>query len=79
MSGSDHSTTTLKDFCGLAQEKHQRNKHSGQQSTVRLWTAGGRLTVDVGHAVVAAPDAVIDMARREAGVAPDAFWRGEVL
>lgn len=79
MPGTEHSTVPIKDFCGLAQRKRQRNKvSSDQQSRVELWTERGRVRVTVGHSAVAAPDAIIDMARREAGVAPSEFLRGEI-
>jgi hypothetical protein len=79
MPGTEHSTASLKDFCSFGERKRQRNKESiSQESSVILWTTGGRIEVDVVHSIVAAPDAVIDMARRDADVSPQQFNRGEI-
>lgn len=79
MPGTEHTTVPVKDFCGLSHANRQRNKVSSEQQTrVSLWTTGGRVSVEVGHSTVASPDAIIDMGRREAGVDPGEFLRGEI-
>ncbi|WP_161612594.1 hypothetical protein [Halorubrum tebenquichense] len=47
--------------------------------TVSLRTARGRLVEDVDASLLATDDAVVDMARRQAGISPDDFRTGEVV
>jgi len=50
-----------------------------RRSTVQLQTTHGLITRPVSHGPLAVDDAVIDMARRRAGVEPAAFVTGEVV
>ena len=47
--------------------------------TVALRTARGKLVEDVDAGLLATDDAVVDFARRQAGVSPTDFDSGEVV
>ncbi|WP_160162937.1 hypothetical protein [Halorubrum distributum] len=47
--------------------------------TVELRTARGKLVEDVEASIVATDDAIVEQARRDLGVAPEDFNRGEVV
>ena len=49
------------------------------QATVRLRTAADIRLEQVEASVLATDDALVDMARRQAGIAPERFLRGEVV